>query len=139
LDRFAFGGAQIVAEIRRANPNTSPVCVAVLAAALVEGSLTFVVRRARELNLRVFASNDFDRPPQTWRLDNLIASAATGGEAAILDVATRHRAESLLRTRQRIHAGRMLQDFPDGPADLRPEEGREAMRYPSNESVLPEM
>lgn len=117
---------QLVAELRRADPNLSAVCVAVLAASLVEASLVFIVRRARELGLRVFASKDFDGPYQQWRTANLVASAATGGEDAVLDNATRLRAEQLNRTRQRIHVARMLQDFPDGAADLRPEEAREA-------------
>jgi hypothetical protein len=36
------------------------------------------------------------------------------------------RAEGLILTRQRIHAGRMLPLHPGGPSDLRPEEARDA-------------
>jgi hypothetical protein len=97
-----------------------------LAAALVEGCLTFVVRHAREADLAVFRRNEFEREPRTWKIDDLVASAASGGDGAILDAQARARADHLVRTRQRIHAGRMLTDFPSGPPDLRPEEARDA-------------
>jgi hypothetical protein len=32
----------------------------------------------------------------------------------------------LIKVRQRIHAGRMISDYPAGVPDLRPEESREA-------------
>jgi hypothetical protein len=38
----------------------------------------------------------------------------------------RLRADELVRTRQRIHAGRMLSELPQGAPDLRPEEARAA-------------
>jgi hypothetical protein len=44
-----------------------------------------------------------------------------GADTAILDIATRQRADGLIRTRQRVHAG-----LPGGPPDLRPEEARKA-------------
>lgn len=43
-----------------------------------------------------------------------------------MDPTIRSRADALIRTRQRIHAGRMLSDFPAGVPDLRPEEARDA-------------
>ena len=98
----------------------------VLSAALVEGCLTFVVRHAREKDLTVFRSSDFRGDPKSWKIENLVASAASGGDGAILDAQARARADHLIRTRQRIHAGRMLTDFPSGPPDLRPEEARDA-------------
>ena len=52
-------------------------------------------------------------------------SAAAGGDSAILDASAQLRADGLLRIRQRIHAGRMLSNYPGGPPDLRPEEARE--------------
>ena len=55
-----------------------------------------------------------------------MTSAAPGGPAAILDLQTKARAETLIRTRQRIHAGRMLSDYPAGPPNLRPDEARNA-------------
>jgi hypothetical protein len=130
LDRLGYGPfrlwwIQAVAELRHSNAPTSPVSSLVLAAALVEGSLTFVVTHARKHNLGVFRSSDFDGDPRTWRLDSLIRSAASGGEAAILDESTRFRANCLAMARHRIHAGRMLSDFPSGVPDLRPEEARE--------------
>jgi len=123
---FRLWWTQLVAEYRQASRQTSSVTVTVLAAALVEGALTFVVRHARSLNLPVFRSSDFDGEPRTWKIEKLIASAATGGDAAILDQPTRHRAEGLVQTRQRIHAGRMLSEFPTGPVDLKPEQARDA-------------
>ncbi len=130
LDRLGYGNfrlwwIQTVAELKATNYVTAPVSSLVLAAALVEGSLTFVVNHARKSDLGVFRSHDFDGEPQSWRIDKLIKSAAMGGETAILDEAARHRANTLALARQRIHAGRMLSDFPKGPPDLRPEEARE--------------
>jgi hypothetical protein len=97
-----------------------------LAGALVEGSLTFVVKHARNLNLGVFRSKSFDGEPRTWKIDELVASAASGSDSAILDTQAKIRAQTLIRTRQRIHAGRMLHDFPQGVPDIRPEEARDA-------------
>ncbi|HXW41249.1 MAG TPA: hypothetical protein VEK75_08610 [Xanthobacteraceae bacterium] len=131
LDKLGYGSfrlwwTQAVAELRRSDPHSSPLSVSVLAAALVEGALTFVVKHARNQNLAVFRSKDFDGNPRTWKIDDLVASAASGGESAILDAQTKNRAEILIRNRQRIHAGRMLSEFPTGVPDLRPEEARDA-------------
>lgn len=123
---FRIWWTQAVAELRHSDVHSAPISVSVLAAALVEGALTFVVKHARKLGLAVFRSADFDRDPRTWKIDDLVSSAASGSDAAILDVQTRNRAEMLIRTRQRIHAGRMLSEFPGGVPDIRPEEARDA-------------
>ncbi|MDA9448259.1 hypothetical protein [Bradyrhizobium sp. CCBAU 21360] len=117
---------QIVSELRRSDVQSASVSVCVLAAALVEGALTFVVKHARSKQVGPFGSNNFERDPRTWRIDELVSSAASGGRSSILDQATRSRADSLIQTRQRIHAGRMLSDHPAGVPDLRPEEARDA-------------
>jgi len=57
----------------------------------------------------------------------LVKSASSGGPDAILDQGVRNRADALIRARQRIHAGRMLSDYPGGLPDLRPDEAREAV------------
>lgn len=85
-----------------------------------------MVKHARESGLGVFQSKDFDREPRTWKIDDLVSSAATGSTTAILDLQTKNRAETLIRNRQRIHAGRMLSEFPGGPPDIRPDEARDA-------------
>lgn len=131
LNKLGYGAfrlwwTQTVAELRHGDTYSSPVSTSVLAAALIEGALTFVVKHARNLRLGVFLSKDFDRDPRTWKIDDLVASAASGSEAAILDVQTKNWAETLIRIRQRIHAGRMLSDFPGGVPDIRPEEARDA-------------
>jgi hypothetical protein len=124
--QFRLWWKQTVAELRQANPNTAPTSSSVLAAALVEAALTFVVNHARGMGLGVFQSKDFERPPRNWKIDDLVTSAATGGATAILDTPTKNRAETLIRSRQRIHAGRFLSEFPNGPPDIRPEEARDA-------------
>jgi hypothetical protein len=131
LDKLSYGHfrlwwKQMVAELRRGDALSSPVSVSVLAAALVEAALTFVVTHARNLNLGVFQSKDFDGNPRTWKIDDLVRSAASGSDSAILDLQTKNRAETLIRSRQRIHAGRMLSEFPTGAPDIRPEEARDA-------------
>lgn len=123
---FRLWWTQLVRELRQLQPEAAPVAVCVTAAALVEGSLTFVVRHARVLDLPLFRRSEFDREPRTWKIDDLVASAAAGGEGAILSAQARARADQLVKTRQRIHAGRMLSDYPAGPPDLRPEEARDA-------------
>lgn len=123
---FRMWWTQTLAELRQCDAQTSPLAATVLAAALVEGALTFAVKHARDGDTGTMASKDFNEPPQRWRIEDLVASAARGGEAAILDNSTRQRAETLIRARQRIHAGRMLSDYPGGPPDLRPEEARDA-------------
>jgi hypothetical protein len=124
--RFRLWWARTVSELRQTESNVAPVSASVLAAALVEGALTFVVKHARDSGLGVFQSKDFDRDARHWKIDDLVSSAATGSATAILDLQTKHRAETLIRARQRIHAGRMLSEFPGGPPDIRPEEVRDA-------------
>ncbi len=131
LDKLGYGAFRVwwnrtVAELRHAEPTFSPTTVAVFSAALVEGALAFVVKHARGLGLGVFASSDFDRDPRTWKIDDLVSSASAGQRAAIFDQATRHRANELIKVRQRIHAGRMLSDYKTRVPDLRPEEARAA-------------
>jgi hypothetical protein len=131
LDKLGYGvfrlwWTQIVAEFRQASTQTSPVTATVLAATLVEGALAFVVKHAQALGLGVMGSKTFDESPSRWSIADLVSSASAGREAAILDGPLRQRADMLIRSRQRIHAGRMLSDFPDGPPDLRPEEARDA-------------
>jgi len=131
LDRLNYGAfrgwwVQIVAELRHSNPNSAPVSALVLSAALVEGALAFVVKHAQARGLGVLRSKSFDESARKWKIDDLVASASAGKDTAILDTASRQRAEWLISARQRIHAGRMLSDHPGGAPDLRPEEAREA-------------
>ncbi len=121
---FRLWWAQTVAELRLTDPNTAPVSASILGAALVEGALTFIVKHPRKNGQ--FQSKDYEKEPRTWKIDDLVASAASGGPSAILDLSAKTRAEILIRSRQRIHAGRMLSDYPAGPPDIRPEEARDA-------------
>lgn len=124
---FRLWWTQMVAELRQASTQTSPVTATVLAAALVEGALTFVVAHARALDLGTMGSKSFEGSPTKWRIEDLVSSAAYGNDAAILDKPTQLRASMLITSRQRIHAGRMLADFPGGPPDLRPEQARDSL------------
>lgn len=125
---FRMWWTQTVAELRQLDPTTHPVATAVLSAAIIEGALTFVVAHARKLGAGPFKSRDFDGDPRSWKIDNLVRSAETGGPGAVLDASARHRAEEVIRVRQRIHAGRMLSEHAGGPPDLRPDEARDAKR-----------
>jgi hypothetical protein len=118
--------SQIVAELKRGDVGASPVSVLVMAAAIVEGALTFAAKHSRDKGLDLFKSNNFDGEPKTWKLEQLVASATLGGDRGILNAQSKARAEALIQTRQRIHAGRMLSLYPGGPPDLRPEEARDA-------------
>jgi hypothetical protein len=121
---FRMWWIQTVSELKLCSPSSTPVAVAVLAAALVEGALTFIVKHARASGH--FLSKDYEKEPRSWKIDDLVTSAASGGSGAILDLPAKARAEAIIRIRQRIHAGRMLSDYPTGPPDLRPDEAREA-------------
>lgn len=118
---------QMVAELRQASTQTASVTVTTLSASLVEASLTFVVAHAQALGLGVMGSKAFTERPSRWKLEDLVTSAGHGNEAAILDKPTQTRASMLINTRQRIHAGRMLDEFPGGPPDLHPEKARDAL------------
>jgi hypothetical protein len=122
--RFRIWWTQMVSEMRQSNPISTSVAITVLAAALVEGALTFIVKHARSTGR--FQSNDYEKDPRNWKIDDLVKSASAGGSDAILDRQACARAEALIRARQRIHAGRMLSEFPAGPPDLRPDEARQA-------------
>lgn len=124
--KFRLWWTQAASELNRTDSNASPLSACVLSAALVEGGLTFIVAHARGLNLGPMGSRSFERAPNTWKLEELIVSAGMGGHLAILDANTQNRAQSLVTSRQRIHAGRMLVEHPQGIPDIRPDEAREA-------------
>jgi hypothetical protein len=127
--QFRLWWRQTVDELRRSDDTQNSVAVCVFAAAAVEGALTFVVKHGRSLGLGLFGSDDFDRPPANWKIDDLVKSAAfSGGKDAIFDQALKVRVDGLILTRQRIHAGRMLKDYPSGVPDLRPDDARDARR-----------
>lgn len=121
---FRLWWMQTVSELRQTDPNSTPVAISVLAAAIVEGALTFIVKHGRESGR--FQSKEYEREPRNWKIEDLVASAAFGGPSSILDLQAKTRAETLIKTRQRIHAGRMLSDYPKGPPDIRPDEARDA-------------
>ncbi len=123
---FSVWWSRAVAELKHLDPSITPVAVSVAAAAIVEGALAFVVRHAQNNQLGTLASKDFLQDPRSWKVRELVKSAASGGGAAILDIPSRHRADALIVTRQRIHAGGMLSEYPSGVPDLRPEEARDA-------------
>lgn len=126
LKPFRMWWTQTVNELRASDPHVTPVSCVVLSAALVEGALTFAAKYARSANIGAFQSSNFESEPRTWKVEKLIESASMGGPAAIFAPQIKARAEHLNKTRQRVHAGRMLAEYPGGPPDLRPEEGRDA-------------
>jgi hypothetical protein len=122
--RFRVWWAQTCSEFNLATPQM-PTITCVLAAALAEGALAFVVGRARALNLATMNSTVFGDSPTRWTFDKLLDSATRGGPDAIFDAKLRDRAERLNTVRQRIHAGRLMAQ--DGPVpDTCPEEATEA-------------
>ena len=131
LDRLGFRTfkvwwTQTAREMLTSDPSSAATARIILAAALVEGALTFVVQHARSRGLAVFQSSDFQRTPEHWKIVDLIRSAATGGKDAVLTQDAKVRAETLAKARQRIHAGRMMVEHPGGPPDIKPEEARDA-------------
>jgi hypothetical protein len=125
-DRFRGWWAQTTSELNLTNHAQMPTITCVLAAALSEGALAFVVSRARALSLPTMNSKIFNDPPTRWSFDELLKSAAFGGPEAIFDAKVRDRAERLNIMRQRIHAGRLMSQ-PGPVPDTRPEDANEAI------------
>jgi hypothetical protein len=124
--RFQVWWARTVSELNRTNHPQMPMVTCVLAAALSEAALAFVVNRARSLGTPTMSSKTFDDPPTRWKFEDLLRSAAAGGPDAIFDQKTRDRAENLNLIRQRIHVGRLMAGAGPIP-DSRPEEASEAI------------
>jgi hypothetical protein len=125
--RFRMWWAQTAGELQRANTGSSPMITCVLSAALAEGALVLIVKRAQTLGLATMASKTFGQSPTSWKFDDLLSSAAAGGPDAIFDTKVRDRAARLNAIRNRIHVGRLMAEQPTGPIpDTRPEEAREA-------------
>lgn len=100
----------------------------VLAAALCEGALVFSVRKGRELtNGKAFGARTFDGPPRGWYFDDLLKSARHES-ARIIDSNLSDDCAVLLENRQRIHAGRLI-DEPVTPAllDLKPQDAEQGV------------
>lgn len=97
--KFRLWWKQTVGELNRSDAASMSISICVLSAALVEGALTFVVKHAQSLKLGVFQSKTFDGQPRTWKIDDLVQSAARGGESAILSANLKVRAESLILLR----------------------------------------
>ncbi len=126
--RFRIWWSRTLSELSVSNPVTTPLSTCVLAAALAEGALTFVVGRARDLGLATMNSKTFQESSTRWKFEDLLASASAGGKDAIFDPKLRERADRLNRIRQRIHVGRLMAEKPSGPIpDTRPEEAEEAL------------
>jgi hypothetical protein len=127
-DRFRAWWVQKRDELKRSDSNQQPVAVTVLAAALAEAALTFVVPRAKAAGLmkRLEAEK-----PRTWKFADLVSGAKSGDPTtrAILDERTAARCLELNEARQRIHAGFLIDEVPTGPIpDLKPEQARDALQ-----------
>ena len=127
-DRFKTWWVQRRGELLQADPATQPTTMLVLAASLSEGALSFVVPRAQKHNLmsRVDASK-----PRQFRFEDLVKGARSSnpGIDPILDDDTAQRALKLNETRQRIHAGYLIDTIPTGPIpELKPEEAEDGLQ-----------
>jgi hypothetical protein len=115
---------EIAGELRRADNQTSPTSVIVLAAALAEASLCAVISRARTLDATMTGVKVDD--PKSWKLVEL-QKFARRGEKPIIVGDLVPRVDQLNEQRQRIHAGRYwIAGRPANGFDLRPEEARAA-------------
>lgn len=127
-ERFRMWWIQKRLEIRLADPSLQPATILVLSASLAEAALSFLVPRASKHGLmkRIDVTK-----PRLWRFADLVAGSKSGDPTldAILDDRTAQRALDLNETRQRIHAGYLIDTTPTGPIpDLKPEEALDAQR-----------
>lgn len=97
-----------------------PTTTIVTCAALAEGALALVAVRAREKGLWTSLPDG----PRNWKLDALLKAAQSGVPPTLKD-AEGARGRMLNQSRQRIHAGRLLED-PTLTVDWKPDEAREA-------------
>lgn len=126
--RFRLWWDQLVAELERTHVATNPAGAIVLAAAIAEGALLFVVSRAQKTGL--MTKIDLSKP-QSVRFPELARATKTGtaGVDAIFTQDVLTDCEALNRNRQRIHAGSLLLEHPTGDIpDLRPEEAQRAIQ-----------
>jgi hypothetical protein len=117
--RFVTWWTHLREELGLAGP-LQPTTAIVACAALAEGALTLVGSRARPNGLWT----GLDDHPRTWKLEGLVR-AAQSGTPSILKNAEGERCKALNVARQRIHAGRLLED-PRLTVDWKPEEARDA-------------
>jgi hypothetical protein len=121
---------QQVNELKTLNPHTHPTMMLVAAASLVEGALTALVGRARELTGGgAFGSREFDRPPKDWKLEGLL-KAARQAETGIFTSQTEPLYRDALRlneNRQRIHFARFLMTDNPISIDIRPHDAENAV------------
>lgn len=124
--RFRSWWVQTRTELERADPSLQPTTVTVLAAALAEAALAFVVPSAKQAGLM----RRIEAKPTTWRFSDLVKGAKSSDPAvrAILDERTAQRALDLNEDRQRIHAGFLIDRYEAGPIpDLKPEQAKDAI------------
>lgn len=125
--RFRAWWVQIRTELRRSDTATQPVSALVAAAALGEAALAFVAPRAQANGLMKRIALD---KPRTWKFADLVQGAKSSDPTvrAILDETTAQNCLRVNETRQRIHAGYLIDTVTTGPIpDLRPEQAREAV------------
>jgi len=126
-ERFRAWWIQKRQELRLAGPMQSTT-VLVLAASLAEGALSFIVPRAKNNGLMTCV--DIAKPRQ-WRFEDLVKGAKSGNPTidAILDEPASTRALQLNSSRQKIHAGFLIDTIPTGPIpDVRPEEAKDGIQ-----------
>lgn len=127
-ERFRAWWVQKRHELRLLDTSLQPVAITVLAAALAEAALSFVVPRAQAAGL--MKSVDLSKP-RGWRFVDLIKGAKSGDPNvhAILDERSGQRCLDLNEARQRIHAGFLIDTVQTGPIpDLKPEQARDALQ-----------
>lgn len=126
-DRFRAWWVQQRHELRLLDVSLQPVSITVQCASIAEAALSFVVPRAQKAGL--MKRIDVAKPRQ-WKFSDLVHGAKSGDPnvRAILDERTATRCLDLNETRQRIHAGYLIDITPSGPIpDLKPEQARDAL------------
>jgi hypothetical protein len=101
---FKLWWSQLVSQLRQSDPETVPVAVLVLAAALVEGALIFVARRGRDLNVGIFGSSTFEKEkPFQWKIYPAHARTrkSFGSMTRKLSVTSSHQVAQFAGTRSR--------------------------------------
>jgi hypothetical protein len=125
-ERFRAWWVQKRHEIKTLDPRLQPVAATVLAAALAEAALAFIVPLAKKQGLMKLLDAS---KPRTWKFADMVKGARSSAAdiQGVLDERTAQRCLDLNDTRQRIHAGFLIDTVASGPIpDLRPEEARDA-------------
>lgn len=123
--RFVAWWVQARSELRTLSDTQQPTATIVVAAAMAEAALSFVLRPAQSAGL--MSRTDVTKP-RSWRFEEMANGTKSGKQdvRSMLSDRARARCLELNELRQRIHVGFLVSSNAGPIPDVRPEQAREA-------------